>query len=185
MRFLAIILTGLSLIAPAAHAFTLLNKIGLPKTEYFIVQQIYAGWWIVGLLLPLAFLANIGNAICLNNDSTAMMLSIAAAALVALNLTIFILFTQPANAATQNWTIQPESWETLRAQWEYSHAVNGVVNFLAFCCATLASRDAFVVYWVTRRKEDGPHVGNSDWCTSADLRFAAFVLGSARNAPAQ
>lgn len=128
MRFLAVIITGLSLIAPAAHAFELPNKIGLPKAEYFVVQQIYNGWWIVGLLLPLAFLANVGNAISLRGDRTAMMLSIAAAALIALNLIIFALFTQPANAATQNWTVQPENWEALRSQWEYSHAVNAAVN---------------------------------------------------------
>jgi hypothetical protein len=137
MRFLAVIITGLSLIAPAAHAFELLNKIGLPKEEYFIVQQIYSGWWIVGLLLPLAFLANVGNAITLRDNRTSMMVSIAAAALIALNLIIFMLFTQPANAATQNWTVQPENWEALRLQWE--HAVNAAVNFLAFCCAVFAS----------------------------------------------
>jgi hypothetical protein len=139
MRFLAVVITGLSLIAPAAHAFELLNKIDLPKAEYFTVQQIYSGWWILGLLLPLAFLANVGNAIAVRSDRTAMMLSIAAAALIALNLVIFVLFTQPANAATQNWTVQPENWEALRAQWEYSHAVNAAVNFLAFCCAALVS----------------------------------------------
>ena len=139
MRFLTVLITGLALIAPAAHAFELLNKIGLPKEEYFIVQQIYNGWWIVGLLLPLALLINVANAIFRRNDKTAMLLSAAAAALIAINLIIFVLFTQPANAATQNWTIQPENWEVLRVQWEYSHAVNAVVNFLAFCCAALAS----------------------------------------------
>jgi len=90
-------------------------------------------------LLPLAFLANIGNAIVLRADRIAMMRSIAAAVLIALNLIVFMLFTQPANAATQNWTVQPDNWEALRAQWEYSHAVTAGVNFLAFCCATLAS----------------------------------------------
>ena len=139
MKLLAVIITGLSLIAPAAHVFELPNKIGLPKAEYFIVQQTYSGWWIVGLLLPLVFLANVGNAITLRDDKTGMMLSIAAAALIALNLIIFVLFTQPVNAATQNWTVQPENWEALRAQWEYSHAANAAVNFLAFCCAALAS----------------------------------------------
>jgi hypothetical protein len=44
MRFLAVVITGLSLIAPAAYAFEFLNKIGLPQAEYFIVQQIYSGW---------------------------------------------------------------------------------------------------------------------------------------------
>ncbi|NEH40335.1 hypothetical protein [Rhizobium leguminosarum] len=139
MRFLAIIITGMALAAPAAHAFALLNKIGTAKADYFVAQQAYAGWWIVGLLLPLALLANIGNAVALRADGTAMMLSIAAAALIALNLVIFMVFTQPANAATENWTVQPENWENLRARWEYSHAVNAAVTLLAFCCATLAS----------------------------------------------
>jgi hypothetical protein len=80
MKFLTVIVTGLSLIAPAAHLFELPNKIGMPQAEYFVVQQIYSGWWIVGLLLPLAFIANAGNAISLRADRTAMMLSIAAAA---------------------------------------------------------------------------------------------------------
>lgn len=139
MRFVAVLLTGLALIAPAAHAFELLNKIGLPKEEYFVVQQIYSGWWMIGLLLPLAFLANVANAIFRRNDSVALTLSIAAAALIALNLVIFLLFTQPANVATRNWTAQPPDWEALRMQWEYSHAVNALVTFLAFCCAVLAS----------------------------------------------
>jgi hypothetical protein len=139
MRLLTVIITGLALIAPAAHLFELPNKIGLPKAEYFVVQKIYSGWWIVGLLLPLAFLANVGNAISLRENRTAMVLSIAAASLIALNLIIFVLFTQSANAATQNWTVQPENWEALRTQWEYSHAVNAAVNLLAFCCAAGAS----------------------------------------------
>lgn len=58
------------------------------------MQKIYSGWWIVGLLLPLAFLANVGNAISLRENRTAMVLSIAAASLIALNLIIFVLFTQ-------------------------------------------------------------------------------------------
>ncbi|WP_261337454.1 hypothetical protein [Rhizobium leguminosarum] len=135
MRFLAVIITGLALAAPAAH---------VSRSEWrgriiSIAQQAYAGWWIVGLLLPLALLANIGNAVALRADGTAMMLSVAAAVLIALNLVIFMAFTQPANAATENWTVQPENWESLRAQWEYSHAINAAVILLAFCCATLAS----------------------------------------------
>lgn len=139
MRFLAITVTGLALIAPAAHAFELLNKIGLPKADYFIAQQIYSGWWMLGILLPLAILANVGNAILLSSDKTAMTLSILAAGLIAVNLIIFFLFTQPANAATQNWTVQPENWESSRAQWGYSHVINALLSFAAFCCSTAAA----------------------------------------------
>ncbi|WP_237354903.1 hypothetical protein [Rhizobium phaseoli] len=111
----------------------------MAKADYFVAQQAYAGWWIVGLLLPLAFLANTGNAIVLRADAAALTLSVAAAALIVLNLVIFMLFTQPANAATENWTVQPDNWETLRRQWEYPHAVNAAVTLLAFACTTLAS----------------------------------------------
>lgn len=88
MRFLAVILAGLSLIAPAAHLLEMPNKIGLVETEYFIVQQIYSGWWMVGLLLPLAFLANIANALRSRADKSAMTLWAAAAVLIASNLII-------------------------------------------------------------------------------------------------
>lgn len=64
----------------------------------------------------------------------------AAAALIVLNLVIFMLFTQPANAATENWTVQPDDWEALRRQWEYSHTVNAAVTLLASGCKMLASR---------------------------------------------
>src|SRR5262249_12370396 len=71
VRLVAVVITGLSLIAPAAHAFELLNKIGLPKAEYFIVQQIYSGWRIAGLLLALASMANVANAIVMRDDKSA------------------------------------------------------------------------------------------------------------------
>jgi hypothetical protein len=64
-----------------------------------------------------------------------MVLSLLAAACVVLNLTIFYFFTQPANAATSNWTVQPDNWAALRTQWEYSHAANAGVMLLAFCLA--------------------------------------------------
>lgn len=72
-------------------------------------------------------------------DRTALVLACAAAALIALNLAIFMVWTQPVNAVTNNWSARPENWQALRTQWEYSHAVNAGVTFLAFCAATLAA----------------------------------------------
>jgi hypothetical protein len=40
VRFLAIILTGLALIAPAAHLFEYRRKIVMPADEYFVVQNL-------------------------------------------------------------------------------------------------------------------------------------------------
>ena len=139
LRFAAVLLTGLTLIAPAAHLFEMANKLVLDKSDYFIVQGIYNGWWMLGLFLPLAFLANVFLAWVLRSDRTALLLSLGAAACVLLNLAIFFVFTQPANAATQNWTVQPDDWIALRQQWEYSHAVNAGVMLMAFCLAIAAA----------------------------------------------
>jgi hypothetical protein len=139
VRFLAIIITGLALIAPAAHLFELPRKLVMPKDEYFVVQKIYNGWWLVGLFLPAAFLANVTLAVLAKNDATALWLAIGAAALILLNLTIFVIWTQPINKATRNWTFRQASWQAQRRQWELSHAANAGVTFLAFCAGTLAA----------------------------------------------
>lgn len=135
---LAIVTTGLALAAPMAHLYELPHKIELGEGPYFVVQGIYRGWWIVGLLLPLSFVANAALAIAGHRDRAAFVLALTAAGLIVLNLIIFFIWTQPANAATANWTVRPQDWEDLRRQWEYSHAINAGVTFAAFCAATLA-----------------------------------------------
>ncbi|HKU05234.1 MAG TPA: hypothetical protein VJR30_04130 [Bradyrhizobium sp.] len=139
VRFLAIVVTGLALIAPGAHVYELPRKIVLPMEQYFVVQGIYRGWWIVGLLLPAALVANLALAYVARGKRLAFSLALGAAALIALNLVIFVTWTQPVNSVTNNWLLQPENWQALRLQWEYSHAVNAGVTLLAFCLATLAA----------------------------------------------
>ena len=135
---LAIVTTGLALAAPMAHVYEFAHKIRMGAEHYFVVQGIYRGWWMAGLLLPLSFVANVALAAVARRDRTALVLALTAAGLIALNLVIFFVWTQPANAATENWTVRPENWEALRRSWEYSHAVNAGVTFAAFCAATLA-----------------------------------------------
>lgn len=139
IAFAAIILTGMALIAPAAHLLELPNKMEMGAIDYFVVQKLYRGWWLVGLLLPSAFLANLALAVGARYDGTARTLATFAAALICLNLAIFFVWTQPANTATANWTAQPENWLGLRRQWEYSHAINAGIMFVAFCATTAAS----------------------------------------------
>jgi hypothetical protein len=55
------------------------NKLALSKSDYFVVQGIYSGWWLVGLLLPLAFLANLALAFISRQDTVGRMLALAAA----------------------------------------------------------------------------------------------------------
>jgi Domain of unknown function (DUF1772) len=139
IRFLAIIFTGLAVIAPATHLFELRHKIRMSEHDYFVVQRIYVGWWVVGLFLPVALIANLALAVEVRDDELALWFAAAAIALIIANLTIFLIWTRPVNVATDNWTVRPEDWQTSRRHWEYSHVVNAGVTFLAFCAVTLAS----------------------------------------------
>lgn len=139
IRFLAVLVTGLALIAPGAHVYELPRKIALPMEQYFVVQGIYRGWWIVGLLLPAALLADLALAYVVRSDQLAFSLALAAAAMIAINLAIFVIWTQPVNSVTDNWLVQSENWQALRRQWEFSHAANAGVTLVAFCLATLAA----------------------------------------------
>lgn len=139
LRFVVVLVTGLALIAPGAHLLELSRKIVMPAEQYFVVQRIYLGWWMVGLLLPAALIANLALAYGSRGDSIAFALALTAAALIAVNLAVFVIWTQPVNTVTDNWARQTDDWRVLRAQWEFSHAANAGVIFLAFCCATLAA----------------------------------------------
>ncbi|HEY2835799.1 MAG TPA: hypothetical protein VGI89_04455 [Rhizomicrobium sp.] len=137
VRILAIILTGLALVAPMAHLYELPRKIGLSKERYFVVQEIYQGWVLAGFLLPLALITDL--ALAFASRDGARLLAAIAAGLIAINLIIFMIWTQPVNRVTNNWTVQTENWQALRQQWEYSHAVNAGVTLAAFIAITIAA----------------------------------------------
>ncbi|MGH6926338.1 MAG: DUF1772 domain-containing protein [Propylenella sp.] len=142
MKFLAIVVMALALVPGGAHFFELPNKVGLGETEYFSVQQIYAGWALFGIVLFGALALNFTLAILLRGDRPAVYFAAAGFLAMAANLALFFIWTFPANQATANWTTVPENWEALRAQWEYSHAANALVTLLGFCSITLAALTA-------------------------------------------
>ena len=51
LKFHAIVLTALALVPGGAHFFSLPNKITLTESNYFIVQNIYRGWGLFGIVL--------------------------------------------------------------------------------------------------------------------------------------
>ena len=69
-------------------------------------------------------------------------MALGAGLLVALSLAVFFAWTFPANLATENWTRMPEDWEALRRRWEYSHAANAGLLFLALCSVVLSVLDS-------------------------------------------
>jgi hypothetical protein len=137
VQFLAVVLTALALVPGGAHAFALLNKIDLGAEQYFIVQNIYRGWALLGIVLVGALLADFVLAVMVRRRGGApFVLALLGFCGVALTLVIFFVWTYPANQATANWTTIPDNWEQLRWQWEYSHAVNAIITLLALCSIT-------------------------------------------------
>lgn len=137
-QFAALVITALALVPSAAHLAALSNKIGLPQAEYFTVQGIYRGWAILGLLWPAAIVLNGVLAYLARAQHGPFLLAIGAASCFILMLAIFLLWTLPANQATGNWTSVPGNWDTLRRQWEYSHAANAGIAFIALCLTALS-----------------------------------------------
>jgi hypothetical protein len=140
--FLAIVLTALALVPGGAHLFAMPNKIDLAQDAYFTAQAIYAGWSLFGIVLFACLAANLAAAVAVRRQPVPFTLSLAAFLLVAATLVIFFVWTYPANQATSNWTMAPDNWQALRSDWEYAHAVNALLTFVALCCITRAALTA-------------------------------------------
>ena len=139
LQFLAIIFTALALVPGGAHLAELPNKINLPQADYFTVQGIYRGWALFGVAVIGAIVFNLLLALVLWRQRPAFWFALAGFVLVATTLVIFFIWTQPANLATAFWTSAPENWETLRRQWEYTHATSAVLTFIALCSVALST----------------------------------------------
>lgn len=138
LRFLAVVLTALALVPAGAHVFELPNKIGLPQDRYFVAQGLYRGWALFGVVWFGVLAADLALAAASRHRRISARLALAAGLLIALSLAVFFAWTYPANLATEDWTRAPPEWEALRRQWEYSHAVNAGLTFLAFCSVVLS-----------------------------------------------
>jgi hypothetical protein len=76
-------------------------------------------------------LANLILAVRSRRQGRPAFLAAIATLLLVANFTVFFAWTFPVNQATSNWTVMPADWEALRNQWEYSHAVNALLAFVA------------------------------------------------------
>lgn len=128
----------LALVPGGAHLLELPNKISLPEQQYFVVQSIYRGWALCGIVIFAAIGANLLAALMLRRQGRPYWPSLAAGLLLAVMLLVFFSWTYPANQATDNWTVVTPNWQALRTQWELSHAASAVLTFIALCCATLS-----------------------------------------------
>jgi hypothetical protein len=139
MRLLAVISVALCLIPAGTHFFELVNKMSLSTAEYMTTQKIYAGWSFFGVVIIAAIAFTLTHTLMVRAERTAFLLSLTALLLLGATQVIFWTFTYPMNVATNNWTITPQDFEAVRRQWEYSHAVNAMLTFVAFVTITLSA----------------------------------------------
>jgi MFS family permease len=156
-QFLAVVLTALALLPGGAHLMALPAKIAMPEDPYFVVQQIYRGWALAGVVIFLAIFSNVLAALLTRHTRRKWQLFGTAGLLIAVTLAVFFVWTYPANQATGNWTSAPENWEQLRTEWERSHAANAMITFLALLCAVGAA-----VSTPPDRKADGRSASNEN-----------------------
>ncbi len=140
LRIFALVMTALALIPSGAHLFELPGKIGLASDDYFTVQGIYRGWAYFGIPIMLALAANFLLSLRLRrSDRFASRWAMVSAWFIAATLVHFFLRIFPTNRVTSNWTVIPADWEALRTAWEFAHAINAVVLFLAFVATAMAA----------------------------------------------
>lgn len=136
--FFALLSTAVALGGALAHLFELPNKIDLDRDAYFTVQQIYRGWNQLAYVLVAQLVSMLAlTALSWSSPRLFWPALIALAGLVGAQA-VFWVYTYPANVATDQWTSIPQNWETLRDQWEYSHAAGALFQLLAMCALIVA-----------------------------------------------
>jgi len=137
-RFFSLLFVALVLAPALAHLLELPNKIDLSSEEYLVVQQIYRGWQLLGIVIYGALLSTLVLTIRVRHQPMVFGLTLAAFLCLLAAHVLFWIFTFPANKETLYWTVLPDNWMALRAQWEYSHAAGAVLNLVAFVMLVLS-----------------------------------------------
>ena len=137
-RFCAVLFAALALAPAPAHLLELPNKIGLARDAYFAVQQIYRGWAWLGVVVVAALLSALALAVLVRKRRREFVPALIAFGCIVATQVIFWTLTFPANRRTSNWTVMPDDWIALRAQWEYSHAASAVLNLVALVALIVA-----------------------------------------------
>lgn len=145
VHLLAILATVL-LCGPAlAHLFELPNKMALDRADYLVVQQIYAGWSLFGIVVVIAFLATLALLQLRRGQLHAQVWVWGSLLCQVAAQVVFWTLTWPANQATENWTRLPETgWEALRQRWEWAHGGGAVLTLgaVTFLVLSLLARNA-------------------------------------------
>jgi hypothetical protein len=150
LYFIALVFTALALGPALAHLFALPNKIAMGEADYFVAQQIYSGWALLGVLVYGALLSSLVLAWALRRGGAARSWALIAFLCIVGTQAIFWTWTFPANRETENWTKVPADWQRLRSEWEYSHAASAGLNLFA-----VAALVASLLVWKGEERRRG------------------------------
>jgi hypothetical protein len=131
IKVISLIFTTLVFGSAFAHLLEMFHKMQFSKDEYLLVQQIYQGWSILGILIFLDLISISLLAANSRHQPFQFRVNVLAFFFVLAALVIFFIFTFPANRQTVNWTELPSNWEILRLRWETSHAISAILYFIA------------------------------------------------------
>jgi hypothetical protein len=139
VHFLAIVFVALTFAPSAAHAFSLMNKIGMNQGDYFTAQDAYRRWDLFGWSYLGALVFPLALAWMLRGGGLNFWLAALSFVAIVAALVVFFIWILPGNQATQNWTVAPDNWQALRTRWEYGHATNAVIIFASLCALSAAA----------------------------------------------
>jgi hypothetical protein len=139
VRFFSLLFVGLNLAPGLAHVLQLPHKMDLSGPDYLRVQQLYAGWALLGIVVFAALISTLLLTILVRNRLRQFALACIAFGSLVVTQVIFWIFTFPVNEQTRNWTALPVNWAALRERWEYSHATAAVFDLVAFVAVVLAA----------------------------------------------
>lgn len=92
---------------------------------------------LVGVVVVAAFASTLMLTIMLRIREGPLALALVAFLCIAGTQVVFWIYTLSANQETNNWTVLPENWRALRAQWESSHAASAAMNLAALTALIL------------------------------------------------
>jgi hypothetical protein len=169
VRFFSLLFVGLALAPGLAHVLQLPHKMDLSGEDYLRVQQLYAGWSWLGIVVLGALVSTFLLTVFVRTRLRQFVLASIALGSVFVTQVIFWMFTFPVNQQTHNWTMLPVNWMTLRERWEFSHATAAVFDLIAFIAIVLA------VLAAVGHPQDAP----MRWTTGADTAPPEGVVGRA------
>jgi hypothetical protein len=144
VRFFSLVFVGLALAPGLAHVLQMPHKMDLSAQDYLRVQQLYAGWAWLGLVVFGALISTLALTVVVRTRLRQFTFACVAFGSVLVTQVIFWAFTFPVNRETHNWTMLPVNWMALRERWEYSHATAAVFDLIAFIAVVLAVLAAVV-----------------------------------------